>query len=174
MRAAITSVAFLLASANAVAATSPVLPPMSAEECVVWKREQSFARSVADHDAVAFADHVGEWAAFNASRVEPTRGRAAIVKRWAGVIEGKHVALRWYPTRVTIGDTSDVAWSSGPALIENLDPQAKDRYLLGAFRSVWHKDADGVWRVLFDDGEEPRPASAEEVNGFNLGRADCG
>ena len=148
--------------------------PLTAEECAVWQRELSFARSVAAHDAAAFAGHVGEHAAFGASTPQPPRGREAILKRWTGLIEGKRVALRWYPTRVTIAPgVADTAWSSGPSLIEVLDPKAKDRYLLGAFHSVWHKDIDGVWRVLFDDGVEPQPVGATEVTAFESGRADC-
>jgi ketosteroid isomerase-like protein len=158
-------------------AASPA-PQLSADECAVWQREQGFARSVANHDATAFAGHVGENAAFNASAIQPVRGREAIVKRWASLIEGKQARLHWYPTRVTMAPgVADVAWSSGPSLFEVLDPKAKDRYLLGAFHSVWHKDADGVWRVLFDDGVEPRPATAEEVSAFHAGRTgrtECG
>ena len=155
-------------------AAMAAVPSMTAEECTVWQREQSFARSLAAHDAVAFAQHVGENAAFGAGTPQPTRGREAIVKRWAGLIEGKRVALRWYPTRVTmVPGVADTAWSSGPSLIEVLDPNAKDRYLLGAFHSVWHKDADGVWRVLFDDGVEQRPVGAAEVAAFEAGRAEC-
>lgn len=157
---------------SAVAMAAP--PSLTAEECAVWQREQSFARSVATHDAGAFAGHVGENAVFGASTPEPTRGREAIVKRWTGLIEGQRVALRWYPTRVVIAPgVADTAWSSGPSLIEVLDPKAKDRYLLGAFHSVWHKDADGVWRVLFDDGVEQRPVSAAEVAAFEAGQTDC-
>jgi len=149
-------------------------PPLTAEECAVWQREQSFARSVAMHDAAAFAGHVSENAAFGASTPQPTRGREAIVQRWTGLIEGKRVALRWYPTRVTMAPgVADTAWSSGPSLIEVFDPKAKERYLLGAFHSVWHKDADGIWRVLFDDGVEPVPVGAAEVAIFEAGRADC-
>jgi ketosteroid isomerase-like protein len=163
----------LLAPAAGMASDPP--PQLTAEECTVWQREQSFARSVADHDAEAFAEHVGENAAFNASTREPIRGREAIAKRWAGLIEGKRARLRWYPIRVTMAPgVEDIAWSSGPSLIEVLDPQAKDKYLTGAFHSVWHRDADRIWRVLFDDGVEPRPATAEEVAAFEAGRADCG
>lgn len=166
------AIASLLAPAVAIAA--PPTPRFTADECAVWQREQSFARSVANHDAAAFAAHVGENAAFGASSPEPTRGREAIVKRWAGLIEGKRALLRWYPTRVTMTPgVKDIAWSSGPSLFEVLDPKAKDKYLLGAFHSVWHKDADGVWRVLFDDGVEPRPATPEQVSAFNAGQADC-
>jgi hypothetical protein len=101
-------------------------PSLSAEECAVWQREQSFAGALAAHDATAFAGHVGVNAAFGAGTPEPTRGRDAIVKRWAGLLEGKHVALRWYPTRVTMAAGVDaIAWSSGPALFEVLDPQGQ-------------------------------------------------
>lgn len=175
MRNFLFSLASLLLPAGVAAApTSTPTPRFTAQECAVWQREQSFARSVAEHDAVAFAAHVAENAAFGVSTPEPDRGREAIVKRWAGLIEGKPVALRWYPTRVTIAPgVDDVAWSSGPSLIEVLDPKAKDRYLIGAFHSVWHKDADGVWRVLFDDGVQPRPATAEEARKFEAGRTGC-
>lgn len=159
----------------AALAVGPATPPLSQDECTVWQREQSFARAVADHDAAAFAAHVGETAAFGASTREPVRGRDAIVKRWAGLIAGQRVRLSWYPTRVTMAPgVADIAWSSGPSLVEVLDPGAKDRYLIGDFRSVWHRDADGVWRVLFDDGVEPRAAMPEEVAAFTAGRADCG
>ena len=171
MRRCLLALPGLFLSSFAAMAASP---PLNAEECAIWQRELSFARSVAIHDAAAFAGHVGESAAFGASTPEPIRGREAIVKRWAGLIEGKRVLLRWYPTRVTMAPgVADTAWSSGPSLFEVLDPKAKDRYLLGAFHSVWHKDADGVWRVLFDDGVEPRPVGATEVTAFESGRADC-
>lgn len=76
----------------------------------------------------------------------------------------------WYPTRTTIGGVSDVASSSGPALYEDLRPGADSRYSLGAFHSVWHRGSDGVWRVLFDDGIEPKPAIEAEVAAFRAGR----
>ncbi|QNP42185.1 DUF4440 domain-containing protein [Lysobacter terrestris] len=165
---------------HAVLAADAAPPQLTAEECAVWQRELSFARSVAEHDAVAFAAHLGEHAAFGASTPAPIRGREAIAQRWAGIIDGKRTVLRWYPTRVTMAPgIADTAWSSGPSLFEVLDPQPangapKERFHIGAFHSVWHKDADGVWRVLFDDGVEPRPATPAEVAAFDAGRADCG
>lgn len=152
----------------------PIAPPptlrLSARECQVWARELSFARSVAEHDAAAFAAHLQPGAAFGASRVLPTRGREVIAKAWTRIIEGKVVRLEWYPTRVTIGGVADVAWSSGPSLFEDPAPDAKQRYMIGAFHSVWHRDRDGVWRVLFDDGVEPKPATEAEAMAFRAAR----
>jgi ketosteroid isomerase-like protein len=143
---------------------------MGPAECEVWARELSFAQSVADHDATAFALHLETGAAFGASQPQPTRGREAIARRWAGIIEGKRIRLSWYPTRTTMGSADDVAWSSGPSLFEDLDPKATQRFRIGAFHSVWHRGADGVWRVLFDDGVDPRPATEAEATAFREGR----
>jgi ketosteroid isomerase-like protein len=162
-----------LCATSAALAQLPAAKPvamLTSAECEVWARELSFARSVADHDAVAFAAHIAPQAAFAASQTEPTRGRDEIARRWAPIVEGRRIRLDWYPTRTTIGDAADVAWSSGPALFENPDPKAPQRYRLGGFRSVWHRDGDGVWRVIFDDGVDPVPATDEQVAAFRANR----
>ena len=148
-------------------------PASSADECAVWARELSFADSVADHDAKAFAEHVHEGAVFSAKSPAPLRGRDAILKRWAKLIDGTALKLSWYPTAVAIGGESDVAYSSGPALYESTDPKETQRFSIGGFQSVWHKDADGTWRVLFDDGIEPRAATEADVAAFRAGRKAC-
>lgn len=163
-------------SAASVAQTPPKPEParMTRAECEVWTRELSFAQSVADHDGAAFASHLEPEAAFGASQAQPTRGRDAIAKRWTGIVEGKRFKLSWYPTRTTIGGVGDIAWSSGPSLFEDLDPKTTQRYRIGAFHSVWHRGADGVWRVLFDDGVDPRPTTQAEALAFREGRqATC-
>jgi ketosteroid isomerase-like protein len=166
---------FVFASAGAQQPTKPTpVARLSAEECQVWARELSFAQSVADHDAAAFAAHLEPDAAFGAGGPDPTRGRDLITRRWTGIIEGKRFKLAWYPTRTTIGGVGDIAWSSGPSLFEDPDPKAEHRYRIGAFNSVWHRGADGVWRVLFDDGLEPRPVGEAEAVAFREGRqATC-
>jgi ketosteroid isomerase-like protein len=142
-------------------------PPsdIRAAECAVWQRELGFARSVAEHDAAAFAEHLHPDAAFGVSG-KPTRGRDAITREWAGLIEGSALILRWYPAVVTLGGDGRTAYSSGPALYE--DPKT-GVMRLGRFGSVWQRGEDGVWRVLFDDGIPPQPADAAAVQRFHEG-----
>ena len=163
----------LLSIATVASAAEPPAVPvarMTPAECEVWARELSFAQSVADHDPTAFAAHLEPDAAFAAESPQPQRGRDAITSGWGGLISGKALLLSWYPTRTTIGGADDVAVSSGPALYEDLRPGADPRYRIGAFHSVWHKGADGVWRVLFDDGIVPKPATEADVAAFREGR----
>lgn len=162
--------ALLLPAGHLVAQQTAPVPTLTAAECEVWARELSFAQSVAGHDAAAFAAHLHPQAAFNSGAAQPLRGSETIAAAWADIVAGKGLKLSWYPSRVTIGGPGEVAWSSGPALFEHLAPDAPQRYSVGTFHSVWHKDADGIWRVLFDEGAGRQPASEADVQAFHAGR----
>lgn len=154
----------------AAAAAGPLQAAESAPaddgRCAVWARELGFARSVADHDAQAFAEHLHANAVFGVG-TNPTRGREAIAREWAGIIDGSAVRLEWYPERVSVGGDGTTAYSSGPALFQNPKTGATS---LSRFGSVWQRGADGVWRVVFDDGSRPSPADAAAVKAFHEGR----
>ena len=161
----------------AVAAAQAPAPPVTVHndtECEVWARELGFARSVATHDAAAFAAFLHPQAAFNTGHPAPTRGRDAIARDWVDVIAGKGLELSWYPTRVTVGGRGDIAWSSGPALFERPQADPGRRHSIGQYQSVWQRDGDGVWRVVFDHGVGIKPAGEDEVKAFHAGRReDC-
>lgn len=154
----------------ACAAQAPATDALTASECEVWQRELSFARSVAEKDRAAFAGHLHPQAAFNAGAARPLRGKDAIATAWGDIVDGTRLRLAWYPDRVTIGGVGDVAWSSGPALFERLDQQGPERFSVGKFHSVWHRDGNGAWHVLFDEGAGRAPASPEQVAAFHAGR----
>ncbi len=134
---------------------------MSPAECVVWQRERSFAESVDRHDSFAFSKHVSSDAVFVSDDPQPTRGRGAIAKDWAGIIAGDP-ALHWYPGTVQIAGDAKVALSRGLYWMESGKSVSPKRYAIGHFISVWSQESDGVWRVLYDGGNTDRPARATE------------
>ncbi|HET6806112.1 MAG TPA: nuclear transport factor 2 family protein [Frateuria sp.] len=138
--------------------------------CAVWRRELSFARTVQQHDAAAFAAHVEPGAVFAANSPHPQRGRAAVLASWRDLIAGKPMRLAWYPTQVVTGGEADIAYSSGPWLMETVNPSARTRYVLGHFATVWHRGKDGAWRVLFDAGDEGTPSDEAGAAAFRKGR----
>jgi hypothetical protein len=132
----------------------------SADECAVWRREQSFARSVERHDPGAFAEHLHDGAIFNAGDAEADRGRDAVVRSWDAIVAGKTIALRWRPGIVQIGGDPAIAVSRGPYILQRTQAGA-DVVRVGFYQTVWLRDArDGVWRVLFD-GSASTPRAME-------------
>lgn len=161
---AVLSLALLLQAAPARAdnATS------EQARCEVWARELGFAKTVVDHDAKAFTDFVHADAVFGVGS-EPTRGRDAILAQWQGLIAGTRLELRWYPDTVSVGGDGRTAYSSGPALYRSVKDGSTR---LGRFGSVWQKDRDGQWRVIFDDGINPVAADAAAVQAFEAGKRE--
>ncbi|MEZ5463882.1 MAG: DUF4440 domain-containing protein [Lysobacteraceae bacterium] len=173
--ATLTSAALL--AGMSLPSTDAVAGELNAAEarCAVWARELSFAQSVADHDHKAFAAHVDVNAIFGAESPDPQVGRDAVLARWDGLINGSRILLKWYPRQVVVGGEGDIAVSSGPALYEFVVPQpGQPDYMIGGFHSVWRKADDGVWRVMFDDGVEPKIAGESDIEAFRSGRReDC-
>ena len=133
--------------------------------CQVWARETSFAQSVADHDAAAFAAHLHPDAVFVGGNNVGTHGAQAIAGEWAGLVAGKGPQLRWYPDAVDVAADGQLALSRGPFWIENPGAPADKRYVRGRFVSTWQHGVDGEWRVVFDGGggAAVKPATPEEI-----------
>lgn len=159
----------LLCAAHAVGAVEPT-PQAGADNvrCTVWARETSFARTVADHDAAAFAEHLHPDAVFIGGDGTPSHGAAAIAADWAGIIVGKGVVLHWYPDAVDVAADGRLALSRGPYWMEI--PAAADqpaptiRYRSGRFVSTWLRGDDGQWHVVFDGGGGNVPVAASEAD----------
>jgi ketosteroid isomerase-like protein len=145
------------------------------DACTVWAREASFAQSVADHDAAAFAAHLHPDAVFIDGRDQATRGADAIAAGWAGIIEGKGLVLHWYPDAVDVGANGAVALSRGPYWMESPAAPPEKRYHRGRFVSTWLRGDAGQWLVVFDGGggNEAVPATADEIANLINARQDC-
>ena len=154
-----------LALCSSTASSAEVASSPDSPRCQVWQRELGFAKSVADHDPVAFAGFLAANTAFGVGR-EPIIGREAVTREWQGIIDGSALKLEWYPAVVTVGGDGRTAYSSGPALYQ--DPKT-GAYRHGRYGSVWQRGQDGEWRMIFDDGIRPEPADAAAVQAFRDG-----
>lgn len=161
-------VSFLLMMAMQVA---PAAPMVSANACPVWARELAFADSVRRHDLAAFGGFVDPDAVFGVTEKTQLRGRSVVIEQWKGIVAGEAIHLDWYPDRVMASNSGDLAWSTGPVLLELPDGKGGWAPRVGRFASVWRKNADGEWRVAFDGGANPVPATPEQVAAYKANRA---
>jgi ketosteroid isomerase-like protein len=113
-------------------------------EAEVKAREIAFSQAMADRDLDAFLSFISPEAIFFNGN-QPLRGRAAVSAAWARFFDGPEAPFTWRPDVVAVLDSGGLALSSGPVQ----GPAGED---LGRFNSIWRRDPDGQWRVIFDKG----------------------
>ena len=109
----------------------------------VRQTETAFAKTMADRDHAAFSSFLATDTVFFGSGV--LRGKTAVVDAWKGFYQGQAAPFSWAPETVEVLDSGDLGFSSGPVF----DPAGKR---VGTFNSVWRKEKDGKWRIIFDNG----------------------
>lgn len=115
----------------------------------VFAAESSFAASMARRDLKAFTAQVSPEAVFF-SDTSALRGRDAVVEAWRKFFVERKAPFSWRPETVEVLSSGTLALTSGPVH----DPGGK---LIGTFTSIWRREADGSWRIIFDKGCPPPP-----------------
>ena len=115
----------------------------------VFAAESSFAASMARRDLKAFAALVSPEAVFFSDSAA-LRGKEAVVEAWRKFFVKRNPPFSWRPETVEVLSSGRLALTSGPVH----DPGGK---LIGSFTSIWRREADGRWLVIFDRGCPPPP-----------------
>jgi len=115
--------------------------------------EASFARTMAARDHAAFAAHLASEAVFFGAN-DVLRGRTAVAAGWKRFFDGPTAPFSWEPAQVEVLDSGTLALSSGPVR----DPQGRQT---GVFNSVWRRDGNGSWKIVFDKGCPPCECAAK-------------
>lgn len=118
--------------------------PDSALAAQVRAAERAFAKTMADRDSLAFATHLAAETVFF-GRQGAQRGRAAVAAAWRAYFVGPQAPFSWDPETVEVLASGTLALTSGPVR----DPSGNR---IGTFNSIWRREADGRWRVVFDKG----------------------
>ena len=131
------------AVAGSAAAAGPDAAP------AVRETERAFAKTMADRDHAAFVSFLSDEAVFVGGR-GPLRGKKAVAEAWKAFYEGAKAPFSWAPDTAEVLESGTLAMTSGPVF----DPQGKRT---GTFNSIWRREADGQWRIVFDKGCPPCP-----------------
>ena len=109
--------------------------------------ETAFAKSMADRNPAAFAALVADEAVFFGGK-GVNRGKAAVVADWKRFFDGAAAPFSWAPAEVEVLPSGNLGFTSGPVF----DPKGTR---IGTFNSVWQRQGDGTWKVVFDKGCPP-------------------
>jgi ketosteroid isomerase-like protein len=121
----------------------------------VFAAERAFAKTMADRDFAAFQRYVAVDTVFF-DGPQPLAGKAAVLASWKDLYQPGSAPFAWDPDQVVVLDSGDLALSTGKVT----DATGK---VSGRFNSIWRRQRDGRWLVVFDKGSPvcaPPPAKA--------------
>ena len=116
-------------------------------ETVLERTELAFARTMAERDHEAFKGFLAADVVFFRAG-KPLRGKRVVAEAWKGFFEGPAAPFSWKPEVVAVLDGEDLGLTSGPVL----DPDGKR---IATFNSVWRRQDDESWKIVFDRGCPP-------------------
>lgn len=124
--------------------TAHAAAPIDALRDQVFNTETAFAQTMADRDHAKFQTFLAPDTVWTGGR-GALRGSAAVAAGWKKFFDGPRAPFSWKPDTVEVLDDGTLAMSSGPVF----DP---DGQRVGTFMSVWRRERDGSWKIIFDRG----------------------
>ncbi len=123
--------------------------------------EIGFSQSVENKDIAAFGSFIDPDARFVGASVR--RGVADITQAWSVFFSADAPAMKWRPQVIEVLDDGKLALSRGPYRMITKGPDGELSEQWGTFNSVWRKQDDLTWKVVFDAGNESADVPPAEV-----------
>jgi len=124
-------------------------------------REIGFSQSVEEKDIAAFKSYIDYDARFVGGSVN--RGVADVSAAWSIFFSDNAPIMKWRPQIIEVLSDGTLALSRGPyrMIVKGEDGKTTEHW--GTFNSVWRKQDDGSWKVVFDAGSESDDEPSEET-----------
>ena len=140
----------LLLAATSVALAACVTPPpqpgMAELQKQVADTERGFAKSMADRNLAAFTSYLADDTVFFSGH-KPLHGKQQVTEFWKRFYDKPEAPFSWEPEKVEVLDSGTLALSTGPVR----DPKGE---IFATFTSIWRRESSGVWRIIFDKGND--------------------
>lgn len=134
-------------------------------------REIAFSLSVENQDVAAFESFIDADARFVGNSV--SRGPDEITEAWSVFFADGGPEIKWRPQYTEVLEDGDLALSRGPYRMITRDQEGKASEHWGTFNSIWRRQTDGIWQVIFDAGDASADAPSEEVQALLDQEIDC-
>jgi len=131
-----------------------------ANPAALIKADQTFAEATAAHGLEGFLSFLTE----DVSTLRPDRpvlsGKKALAEVWAPLLNNPALAVRWQPMTAAISNSADLGYTIGSYEIVGSDDQGKRVVGTGKYVTIWRKQRDRSWKVVFDAGVPDSPSPA--------------
>jgi ketosteroid isomerase-like protein len=145
MRVAVVAVVVCGALVAGCAVTPPRTTAAELQKQVA-DTERAFAKTMADRNHAAFVTFLSDDTIFFTG-TKALHGKQEVADFWKRFFEAPDAPFSWKPEQVEVLQSGTLALSSGPVY----DPTGKN---FATFTSIWRQESPGVWRIIFDKGNE--------------------
>jgi len=152
MKAVIAAVVFGAVVCRNPAALAEQRVDVKAAAKLIMAADRTFNQAVADRDMNRFLSLVAETATFNGGTAQEIHGRDAVGKAWAPFFRVDGPRLTWKPTRAEVLVGGDVGYTVGTWERRPAPGSGDTKIARGNYMTVWLKQDDGSWKVVFDTG----------------------
>ncbi|HST51518.1 MAG TPA: DUF4440 domain-containing protein [Pyrinomonadaceae bacterium] len=153
------AVALMMLTVGSIQASARKSRP--APEDAIRAADQQWMKVFADKDlekSVAFCAADGSVLAPNAPIAV---GKDAIGKLFSGFFALPGLKISWHPDKAQVAKSGELGYTSGVYQMTFNDPSGKPVSDTGKYVTIWKKQSDGSWKVLFDifNSDLPPPAN---------------
>jgi ketosteroid isomerase-like protein len=97
---------------------------------------------------------------FNGGSQAELRGRDAVMKDWSDFFSPDGPTLSWTPTKGEVVGAGDLGYTTGRSIFRSKGPNGQVAERHGEYLTVWKKQRDGTWQVIFDTASTLPPTAA--------------
>ncbi len=141
-----------VAGAAAAAAAAPQPAPGRDAAAQILAADAAFAQSVADRDRTRFLSFLSDVPIFNGGTPGEVHGRDAVLRAWNQFFEPGGPTLRWTPSAGQVIGAGDLGFTTGQSVLRDTDASGRAVERRGEYLTVWRRQPDGSWKVVYDTG----------------------
>ncbi len=152
----------VVAAAVVMVASHSVRAREKADASVLSKADIAFARATAESGMEGFLSFVADDAATIWPDAPVIAGKKAFGEHWAPLLNDPARSIRWEPIMARISEEGDLGYTVGWSEITRTDAEGKRAVRTGKYVTIWRRQPDGSWKVVFDSGVQdaaPQPAN---------------
>ena len=125
-------------------------PSPSAGAEVLMQADRDFAKATAERRLQGWLEYFAEDGVSLAN--QPAVGREAIRAAFKPLFDNPSFRLEWAPVKAGILPSGTVGYTEGRATSYRTGPRGEELVQHSSYVTVWKKQADGSWKVVFDTG----------------------
>ncbi len=119
---------------------------------VLIEADRAFAQATAERRLEGFASFLAEEVTTIRPNSPVIKGKEGLTARWAALLNDPAMSIAWKPLGAVIADGGDMGYTVGSYEVTKAAGGAKTPAGSGKYITIWKKQPDGGWKVIFDSG----------------------